>query len=363
MNRTVAGAITLWALLCAHGAEPWTVWAYELQVHQRMSEHAFDSCYLTTDLPAQLRIASDRILNRKLPIDWVAEGSRDEDNNLSVQVVRVRNHFYNPLTGRALTGVTGNPAPDWALEDADEISGQDYSMRDARDHFYKALTEQSPSTREDELRQTFYRIGHVIHLLQDMAQPQHTRDDFHAWAAIEHMISLGQFPTVGEQMGTYEQYTDLVNGSLPYGGYDPVYGDADVTTFNTARKFFTTHDPDNAPSPGGKGIADYSNRGFVSAGRNFRELPLSFDLLPAEGFPWPDGSGAIIDTVRIEDLPPANFGPAPNLIGEIDFIGTPVTDTYRNSAYFNPRTSTYSVFDDALRRKNLPAHFGLNRFR
>jgi hypothetical protein len=105
---------------------------------------------------------------------------------------RSTNHFFDPAHGgapltvllRDPTGlidpvVAGKPSPDWVLEDNGEVDGQEFSYRNAREHFYKALTSPLLSDREENWGKLFQTLGQIIHHLQDMAQPQHVRNDAH----------------------------------------------------------------------------------------------------------------------------------------------------------------------------------------
>ena len=47
----------------------------------------------------------------------------------------------------------------------------------ARNQFFHALTVEDPVQREKYLAETFRTLGYVIHLLQDVAVPAHTRND------------------------------------------------------------------------------------------------------------------------------------------------------------------------------------------
>lgn len=49
----------------------------------------------------------------------------------------------------------------------------------ARNYYYDALTKSAKADREGNLARTFYAIGKVSHLLQDLSQPEHVRNDAH----------------------------------------------------------------------------------------------------------------------------------------------------------------------------------------
>src|SRR5262249_48715370 len=123
----------------------------------------------------------------------------------------------------------------------------------------------SPDRRERELGFTFFALGHVIHLIQDVAQPQHTRQDAH--------------PPFGGRASFIEEYVDeninrfeLSEGVLPEVAHP--------------RELWTTTD--------GAGLADYTNASFVSAGSNFTNLR---DGAIAEGYPRPALSLALQSSI------------------------------------------------------------------
>jgi len=116
-------------------------------------------------------------------VNLVKDGANFEDDDR-----RPLNHFYDPAhpdrsgaRGRPLTaGVElGRKSPDWALEQPAEIAEQEFSLKDAGDYLYRALTLPSLQERKQYFGRTFETLGHIIHHLQDMAQPQHVRNDAH----------------------------------------------------------------------------------------------------------------------------------------------------------------------------------------
>jgi len=104
--------------------------------------------------------------------ELIGDGSNFEDN-----LPRPLNHFYDPLHDAPLAG--GHKSPDWALEQPAEIAEQEFSLKDAGDYLYRALTLPSLQERKQYFGRTFETLGHIIHHLQDMAQPQHVRNDAH----------------------------------------------------------------------------------------------------------------------------------------------------------------------------------------
>ncbi len=124
---------------------------------------------------------------------------------------RVLNHFYDPYWNRSMSvgpKELGRPAPDWAIRGTADANRREnaYSIAAAREAMWRGLTLKvapavpyadgpqmnvgfAPSaaipTRE-ALRTAYWAarlsraLGDAVHLLQDMAQPQHTRNDAHA---------------------------------------------------------------------------------------------------------------------------------------------------------------------------------------
>ncbi|MCP4608470.1 MAG: hypothetical protein GY845_07135, partial [Planctomycetes bacterium] len=57
--------------------------------------------------------------------------------------------------------------------------GGHYSWKDVREYFYEALTSGNKVDRDENYAQTFRGLGQLMHMVQDMSVPEHTRDDGH----------------------------------------------------------------------------------------------------------------------------------------------------------------------------------------
>lgn len=285
--------------------------AYKETTHEELSEQALAVSDLSID-PAVLQNlglqAGQLFPDSKGAYSDVKglfrTGAHFEDDTSGVK--RPLNHFYNPLNNQPLTVkgyALGATSPDWALEDGGNITNQSNSFRDARQYFYDALTlPVTQQIRDKFWGFTFQTLGQVIHHIQDMAQPQHVRNDAHCDVGI---LGCGIFfynPSL------YEKYSDKqrAKGALPFAGYNPVYSSTDTTTFNTPRNLWHTAD--------GKGLADYTNRGFVSAGT-------IFDIV----FPSP-----VLDLSKKLDFDIKDLVPGTNLKGNVRFYGNTVTRLYKN---------------------------------
>ncbi len=127
-------------------------------------------------------------------MEWVRQGAEDEDATAGPEgFIRYNSHFYNPLTRQGLADPSvfnpakahAEPALNWAWNNqgASDLN-PDYSWMEARRQFWIWFTAAEADEREEGAARTFYSLGHVLHVLQDMAVPQHTRNDAHPpWEA------------------------------------------------------------------------------------------------------------------------------------------------------------------------------------
>ena len=101
------------------------------------------------------------------------------------------NHFFDVQRGgRGLTvvggreqGIPAGTGP-WVVAAGGTGPKENrFSLLDARDYQYKSLTAPAKVTRDENTALLFNVLGQVLHLLEDMAQPQHTRNDPHAGCA------------------------------------------------------------------------------------------------------------------------------------------------------------------------------------
>jgi hypothetical protein len=188
-------------------------------------------------------------------------------------------HFFDPQSGSGLTFLEGfPPSPDWALERSSSGAVLDdplqvYSYKDARGYFYVGLTCQTAQCRQDSFSAMFQSIGHVIHHLQDMGQPQHSRLDSH--------------PLRPESF--YEEYTATKDANLaamidanPYPSTLP-----GTHFFGRPRDYWQTGD--------GRGMAEFTGTNFVTIGTMFRkDRNAASGYSSNPGFPRPSGAGVTL---------------------------------------------------------------------
>jgi hypothetical protein len=345
LARLAISATALLAYLCA--IDPGG--AFELNTHERISEAAFSKSVLGGGdyLERELALSPGRLLRGIFretgkPEDWIRRGSRREDdlNLISRQPVRVRHHFYDPVHDRPLSappvGAFGYRAPDWALEIPEVIPGQDFSWRDARRSFHNALTAELPTVREVELARTFLMLGHVIHLIQDMGVPEHTRNDWH--------VGLPLIPA-----GTPSIFESHISGREPkfvIDTYPP-------PRFDQLRHFWSTGD--------GRGLAEFTNRNFVSKDTVFEALEegaVGRDPRTGHVYPSPQLRLALREDVDIATLP----DPPRGLSGRVTFFLRHVDDRVTGEVLEDRRMVSFSLFDAALERRGAKPIFTVNRY-
>ena len=150
----------------------------------------------------------------KISEDWKAyllDGSRREDDP-----PRWNNHFFDPINNKGLISSYGSgmSARDWAMDQKAQLSFKYNSvigtiLASAQQKKIENFLLTSNYTWQEAVRnfvngekeEAMFALGHVLHLLEDMAVPDHTRNDPH--------------PAIGsDQLGTgspYEIWTGQFN--------------------------------------------------------------------------------------------------------------------------------------------------------
>lgn len=193
--------------------------------------------------------------------------------------------YVNVLNSKTRT------SPDWVVQGQGSFpfSSNDYSFPKARDYFYRGLTSSINEERQGNLGLLFESLGRMIHHIEDMAQPQHVRNDNHLSNGFVDQGCDADADATGlcatyfalRRESAYEGWTnrpDILAG-LPLVGYEPVYpgiglAPDGIEVFTTPRQFWA-----NA----GKGIAEYTNRNFFSEGTMnesppFTDVPFDVDV-------------------------------------------------------------------------------------
>jgi hypothetical protein len=174
------------------------------------------------------------------PLTWLMFGAIREDDNpnedpptpqdVEPDVKRPIHHFYDPYFDRPLIPVVSMKNPDWAIGSVASFVDPNlpnrgrvnrFTVLDAREAMFRALTLKGLSdsgayediaatigdTSKESWRQaywatTFRALGNVLHLNQDMAQPQHTRNEKHSGIYCVYSLCPAGHTSV------YEKYID-----------------------------------------------------------------------------------------------------------------------------------------------------------
>ncbi len=132
-------------------------------------------------------------------LEWLKVGSTIEDEDGRRWPVRPRHHFHDSYRNEGLDNkadhpdwwgiptlgpfdLTGESALWWAIKGYDRKSripkyNENY-WRSAREDFRRSLVLEDRTYRESNLASMFLNLGCVLHLLEDMGVPAHSRNDF-----------------------------------------------------------------------------------------------------------------------------------------------------------------------------------------
>ncbi len=339
--------------------------AYDVPNHFDMSQQAVINSVLQTD-PTALPNLGLRNLNQVFPATTDADDLKHQTDDcqhgatFSIQKLvacgaefedvgyRSLNHFFDPIHNAPLTvnvlGTMRKPgdiifqpnltSPSWALQDDNDESAQVYSYKDARNYFYQALTTTGTQSVRDQLwGKLFQSVGQIIHHLQDMAQPQHVRNDEHVDKAL---LIFYYNPSLYESYASTDTTTSRSQIQALAAGSNSVavYSAGSPSTFKLPRDFWK-----NAAETG---MAEFTNQNFVSEGTNFEIYNGQQIQQTAYNLPSP---GTAQTPVRVQDLVPPVSPQILNYCGTRSICNMTFYSTNDGTPRANPRASTLSIFD------------------
>jgi hypothetical protein len=244
-------------IVCAFlGSQP--LHGYVQSVHRVMTERAY--ARILPSLERHVGIRQTDTIGGASPFRLISNGAFDEDRN-----IRSINHFFDPNNKEPLTitftpyGIPfpcvspGQRADRWAIDGFPS----DYSITDARQYYADSLLGPNPGTREPAKRELLLALGHIVHLVQDMAQPEHTRNDQHL---PQSAIGRDTEASAWENWGA-SHIAGAGTAAINFDSYATV-------VLPTYESYFSTNEFQNGRSVG-RGMADYSNRNFVTQDTNY----------------------------------------------------------------------------------------------
>ena len=267
------------------------------------------------------------------------------------ELTRVFHHFYDPIINQALGvsvscsvlpgGISGGcvKSTDWAMGVIDAAgvspSGPDptrrnhFSYADALEAEWCALTHRGSDpldaimdagARRACWAASIKSLGHVLHLLQDTAQPQHVRNDRHnptsgdwwddlfatSQARRTYEIWTNYRATAGEISSPSGEEAAFRSFFTAQASVPPIQtGNYPKPMFSKAIEFFTTRttDPDFHDR---RGLADFTNRNFYSEGTifsaNYNSPPFTSTNPGLSFLERPIGSSTLFGTLTVGDV-------------------------------------------------------------
>jgi len=271
--------------------------SHEVEVHEEISESAaLSSGGLISFIKQQYPEFPDAILLLdprlffdtsefgfvpRIPLSWIRLGSRKAD-----KPILFKNHFYDPTKDPAIgltdgVNLSGIQSFTWAsVRGGGATVGQhnDESWQNARDYYFTAITLPIKSDRDQATAHLLYGLGHVIHLNQDLSQPDHVRNDNHT--LLKYIENYGRTHYISHRR---EWFPLRPRGWLSWrdSGFRKLEDFWDRNKYTGNAKALR----DDADAKPGEqlGLAEFSNGNFLGENALYKEYPLSAKHL----FPFP----------------------------------------------------------------------------
>jgi hypothetical protein len=256
-------------------------------------------------------------------------------------------HFFDPIHNTGLTFPWNNnasPSVKWAVDGNGLLNinmllagiplviqnaqfSNAYSYKSAREYLLNGLTCGNEFDRLQAIGKMFRALGQVVHLLQDCSVPEHTRNDQHLSGCLFEDIASG--------------YT----ADYLHSQYTPKY--------STPSEFY-------------RGLANYTNSGFISQGTtNFPDI--------CKIYSSPNMDDPIETRISFENLLYGNLRDPhqaclsagyteDECLSTVTFYGNYVNDLYYGNVEMNQKMTSYSIFDKFLRSVNQFPVYSVNRF-
>jgi hypothetical protein len=216
---------------------------------------------------------------------WTREGSKLED--ALIRQARSQHHFYDPIRNSGLDNRTdypeweglptifspfdlrGESALFWVITGTSSTGypkNNQETWPATRNKFYNALTSNTASYREQYLAETFIAIGHILHMLEDMGVPAHTRNDF----LFGHYRSIYDKVWGNPFENWAETQVEQNDGQCPWSGNSPVAFDK-LTKYFDANTYTGDYLGNGVLPPNAWGLSECTNYQFLSLSTIFVE--------------------------------------------------------------------------------------------
>jgi hypothetical protein len=253
------------------------VFAWKIPTHELLSREAVVASNLNNGVLQSLGFENleteitgnnfnNETVNQNI-IEWVESGARFEDAG-NLLTGRLYNHFHNPLLEWPFAGLNddiigfplqGESSVLWA-QNATILENPDWSWWGIRESFFQGLTSITSSEREAQFARVFAGLGHMIHLVQDVAQPDHVRNDAHAFdfflvQGMEHWAKVNP-----DDIEDFVSIPDFPNLSLD----SPINNLAPLARFWDTDQYDGTSNTEGLAKGLTVGLAEYTNRNYFS---------------------------------------------------------------------------------------------------
>lgn len=345
-------------------------------------ERRFASTWETDRMPRSGVNDKEHLKNSVTAQGWLLRGAIREDDSYGEDnpqddpfyptLRRPLHHFYDPIFDRPLNKVglslldsDVHTAPSWGIGAREPFAASNIAETDRRNHFtifdareamYRALTGKkkdgmdagpnntkvTEADRKAYWATAFRALGDVVHLVQDMGQPQHTRNDHHAGKSPQFLTGhTSVYEKYSDARATGESFTTSGGSMLIPRMLD--YGSDAIPRFANYTSYFSTRNI-HGDILARQGLADYSNRGFFSAGSNIGNFDYPYPVSAASRYGRQD--------VAANCLGEPLGGTTQLLTGDVpDNLGPSAT---------NQALSAYGLWDEFLEKRNLLPGYSLN---
>lgn len=329
--------------------------AYDANVvHPAMTERAFEGADTAKHFLHRLGLEWSTLIAGRAPADWAAMGATAEDHGS-----RPLNHFYDPIhevplvvkfPGTACITIDPLSGEYTASQWATQAAANDFGLAAARAHLNRALVASSSRERDESLVKLFKTLGHMMHLLQDMAQPQHTRNDAHPTS--EDMNCRADPRCHLDRLELWSRYERWCRDHL------------NPETSPDAEAYYRGYPVVRLPSYGDyfngrndKGLAEYSSQNFVTEHTNYSD-PYCDPFVYFEPFESDTAAREVTHVVSATTIEPEDGSATIDLHAYDDTVLSYATrDRYRGIEETNEYHSVRSIFDyDLADRRDAPVY-------
>lgn len=242
---------------------------------------------------------------------WLQEGSKREDAGTKWEFVTGRarslNHFHSPtITNPAKSTLetsglsdrgNGESALLWTQDgDTQEIMVEgDWSWHRVRDYQYDYLTSFNNANADANLARMLMGLGYQMHMIQDMSQPNHVRNNTHirdgmgvngffeTWGKNNVELIRREILDKKDENGNYVFPVPDITVDLT-AKFDETHNLAPVARLFDTRTYLGTNTPTISLS---QGLSEYTNGNFFSQDTIFAAERFADDPAHKYYFPYP----------------------------------------------------------------------------